>query len=636
MSAADDAEQAIGLALSQIDDRLAQKPSSDEEKKLLEAKQALALQLAEVSEGELDAGAKVVAAAAAKLQQVIANASSIPFADYWSKLQDALTGIGITPSPAPPPSIPASSTTPTSDQIADAMKKIAAVANATPPPPAATKQAMDAAYQTLTTAFGYVVQGNSAAASTAAGDAAKQLQAAIDSGTANADAIQPILAALGVTKSPPVATPGQTSPPAKPSALGTGTDGGSGAAAVLGDRVPLPPLSQVNVGLSACMESTMLKKFGTPGSLTVDCSPATGAFVQRVRQSFDVGPFRVTGLDYAVESLRQVFSDVSKDNQQLYNQVKNAGMICVRARRHNLGHFSDHSWGTAIDIYFGAAVVPQGLRLANRGNLLLAPYFNRHGWYWGAGFSGDSVDSMHFELADETISKIPDEPMFDVASSPALAGGTTASTPPAAVEPDPASKQLLGSIVASINKAQPVKQSFAGVTFAGTLPSGELVYESELQLDTDGWPGGNNQTDSTWQPQTSLRYVDGSSVNANTVPYFVLPQGWYGKFGIKLGDIGALVYKDKLVFAVFADAGPKNKLGEASLNAFRQLGEERLRPNGKIINIGMGGGITTIVFPGTKADAYQDEKSLLNYVTTRGQISFLQLGGNLPSEVGKS
>ena len=29
--------------------------------------------------------------------------------------------------------------------------------------------------------------------------------------------------------------------------------------------------------------------------------------------------------------------------------------------------------------------------------------FNRHGWYWGAAFSGDSVDSMHFEWSEESV-----------------------------------------------------------------------------------------------------------------------------------------------------------------------------------------------------------------------------------------
>ena len=173
------------------------------------------------------------------------------------------------------------------------------------------------------------------------------------------------------------------------------------------------------------------------------------------------------------------------------------------------------------------------------------------------------------------------------------------------------------------------------MSFAGKLPTGQLAYQSELQLDTDGWPGGANQGDSSWQADTSLRYGDGTYVNANAVPYFVLPGAWYSQYGIKVGDLAAIVYKGKLAFAVFADVGPKGKLGEASLQLFRQLGEERLRPNGRIINSGMGGGVTTIVFPGSKPDAgYQDQSSLLSYVQNRGAILFLQLGGNTPDEVG--
>jgi hypothetical protein len=526
---------------------------------------------------------------------------------------------------------------PTFTQIADAMAKIKEQLDANPPPSAASKQSLLGTYQKLNDALGDVALDDYAAAADTVGDAAKQLQDLIDAGTANADPIQQILGSLGVAKKPSGGTLGQVQPPAKPPGVGSGTSGGSNAAPALSDRVPIPPQNQMNVGLSACTEHTMLKKFGTPGNLTADCSAATGSFLKRVRQSFDVGPFKVTGLDYAVESLLQVFSDVRKDNQPLYDQVKNAGMLCVRARRHNLGHFSNHSWGTAIDIYFGTDVVPQTVRLAHRGNLLLAPYFNRHGWYWGAGFSGDSVDSMHFELAEETVAKIPDEPMFDAAiASSTLAADMVAlpAAAPAGFQTDTGSKRLLGDIVASINKAQSVKPRFAGVTFVGTLPTGELVYQSELQLDTDGWPDGKNQGDSTWQPDTTFRYGDGSYVNANAVPYFVLPGTWYAQFGIKVGDLGALVFKDKLAFAVFADVGPKGKLGEASLELFRQLGEERLRPNGRVINSGMGGGVTTIVFPGSKADTgYQDEKSLLNYIQTRGQLLFLKLGGYLPSEL---
>lgn len=427
---------------------------------------------------------------------------------------------------------------------------------------------------------------------------------------------------------------GQTGqqPPAGPQGPTSGTSGGSDAAPSLSDRVPIPPQSQFNVGLSACSESTMLKKFGAPGNLTVDCSAATGDFIRRVRLSFDVGPFKVTGLDYAVESLRQVFADVRQDNQQLYNQVKNDGMLCVRARRHSTNHFSNHSWGTAIDIFFGAAVVPLGVRSAHRGNLLLAPYFNRHGWYWGAGFSGDSVDSMHFELAEETIPKIPDQRMFDVSTASPVRTTAMAAAPPAGgFQIDPASKQVLGNIVGSMTGAQSIDQSFHAVTSAGILPEGQLAFQSELQLDTDGWPGGHGRGDDSWQPDTTLQYSGGSYVNANTVPYFVLPDAWFSQFGISVGDLGAVVFQGKLAFAVFADVGPKSKLGEGSLKLLRQLGQERLRSDGTVINSGTDGGVITIVFPGSKPDgAYRDEGTLLDFIRSRGRTLFSQLGGNLP------
>jgi len=51
-------------------------------------------------------------------------------------------------------------------------------------------------------------------------------------------------------------------------------------------------------------------------------------------------------------------------------------------------------------------VVDQGEAVTHRGNLILFPFFNKHGWYWGAEFGGDGVDSMHFELAEETILKL--------------------------------------------------------------------------------------------------------------------------------------------------------------------------------------------------------------------------------------
>lgn len=177
----------------------------------------------------------------------------------------------------------------------------------------------------------------------------------------------------------------------------------------LDERVPIPPNEQINIGLSRAEESTMLRKLGIPGVLTEDCSRPQGDFRKRIR-GVNLGPFKVYGLDYAVLSLKEIFSEVRNDMPNVYKEVKTAGVICVRRKRKTPGSYSNHSWGTAVDLYFGDKTVPQGVPRSHRGVLLLYPYFNKHGWYWGAGFSGEFVDSMHFELAEETVLSLPDTP----------------------------------------------------------------------------------------------------------------------------------------------------------------------------------------------------------------------------------
>lgn len=177
----------------------------------------------------------------------------------------------------------------------------------------------------------------------------------------------------------------------------------------LSDLIPIPPKENRNTGLSSAREDTILKKFGKPGALTKKCSSVTGKIKKRMVSGVQVAPnIKVSGLDFAVESLRQIFAEAENTMPDVFKEIKTAGMLCVRARKPNPAKFSNHSFGTAIDLFFGTAVVPQGKPMAHRGLVTIFPIFNKHGWYWGAEFSGDSVDSMHFELAQETILKMPD------------------------------------------------------------------------------------------------------------------------------------------------------------------------------------------------------------------------------------
>lgn len=202
---------------------------------------------------------------------------------------------------------------------------------------------------------------------------------------------------------------------------------------------------------------------------------------------------------------------------------------------------------------------------------------------------------------------------------------------PASYTPPPKAKSLLGKIVDALASATSIDESFAlQPKIVAELPGGQLYFDSALQLDTDGWPDGKGKGDASWQPQTSLRYANGRSIDADRVPYMVLPGGmkWVQKLGISLGDYATVIYAGKVVHAVFADSGPSNKLGEGSLRLLRELGAERLKPNGRILNADAGPGIVTIVYPnsGDRADR-ADEATLLAAVRTKGAALFAALAG---------
>jgi hypothetical protein len=180
----------------------------------------------------------------------------------------------------------------------------------------------------------------------------------------------------------------------------------------LSDKVSIPPKQDMNPNLSSAREDTMIQILGTPGQKTQDCSDPIGDFARRIVVR-DVGPFKVRGYDLAVDSIERIFAEVRREREDVFNAVKTEGMLCVRHRRNNPNRFSNHSWGCAIDLFFGSGVVDQGDPRAHFGNVVLFPFFNKHGWYWGAEFSGDAVDSMHFELAEETILKLGRDGRFE-------------------------------------------------------------------------------------------------------------------------------------------------------------------------------------------------------------------------------
>jgi hypothetical protein len=200
-----------------------------------------------------------------------------------------------------------------------------------------------------------------------------------------------------------------------------------------------------------------------------------------------------------------------------------------------------------------------------------------------------------------------------------------------AYAPPNASLGRLGTIVNLIDQATPInKEITKPPKIFVTLPGGQIFFDTGLELDTDGWPDGPDG-DPSWQRNTSLRYADNSPIDSNRVPYYVLPQPkpWYANRGVSLGDYAAVIFKDKLAFAVFADLGPTKKLGEGSIELMRRLGEERMKPNGTVRNVGMGPRVLTIVFPGSGAGAHRaGQAKLLSSINQTAKPLFTTLGGN--------
>jgi D-alanyl-D-alanine carboxypeptidase len=174
----------------------------------------------------------------------------------------------------------------------------------------------------------------------------------------------------------------------------------------LGDLVPIP--GSINRGVTAARQATMLDIFGRPCFLNAECTAVTNEKVKRLLVTRDVGPFRVQGIRPVLEVLTRIFAAVKRDEPELFKVVGTAGVLCCRRVRRKPGrppsrNFSNHSWGSAIDLTIKGRLDPVGNGTTQFGILLLAPFFNEERFFWGAGFRGDAEDAMHFEASDELV-----------------------------------------------------------------------------------------------------------------------------------------------------------------------------------------------------------------------------------------
>ena len=99
-------------------------------------------------------------------------------------------------------------------------------------------------------------------------------------------------------------------------------------------------------------------------------------------------------------------------------------------------------------------------------------------------------------------------------------------------------------------------------------------YHAKAAIDCDG-SVGNPWHDPCFQPDTSAHDAQGHALNANEVPYIVVPPAIIK--GVRSIVLGAQAYVTNLVTkkcveAVVGDIGPRAKLGEISVECARRLG----------------------------------------------------------------
>jgi len=154
--------------------------------------------------------------------------------------------------------------------------------------------------------------------------------------------------------------------------------------------------------------------------------------------------------------------------------------------------------------------------------------------------------------------------------------------------------------------------------------TGAVFWTADMDIDCDGISTAHcNLTADPWyQAQTSAQTSTGQWMNAETMPYFVIPLAStrfnFSNHQIQLGTVAAILYNNRLEYAVFADEGPANIIGEASYATAALLGINSNPATG-----GTDGPVSYIVFTGATGRVLKNEDH--NEVIQVGSARALQL-----------
>ncbi|MFF7731723.1 MULTISPECIES: glycoside hydrolase family 75 protein [unclassified Streptomyces] len=169
----------------------------------------------------------------------------------------------------------------------------------------------------------------------------------------------------------------------------------------------------------------------------------------------------------------------------------------------------------------------------------------------------------------------------------------------------------------------------ANIPVCGTRDA--VFWKADMDIDCDGSPGPrcNRRTDPYFAASTAFAQSDGRPLSAERLPFIVVPAPsalWdYRDHGIGGGSVVAVVYRDRVQYAVVGDVGPQGIIGEASYATAKALGI-RADPHGG----GAPSGVTYIVFKNTKVSPIEDHAAAV----TEGERAARRLAGVGPADEG--
>jgi hypothetical protein len=139
-----------------------------------------------------------------------------------------------------------------------------------------------------------------------------------------------------------------------------------------------------------------------------------------------------------------------------------------------------------------------------------------------------------------------------------------------------------------------------------------VFWKADMDIDCDGRPGPlcNSRTDPLFSESTAFQQSDGRYLSAETLPYIVVPAAsdiWnYRDYGIEPGSVAAVIYQDRVQYAVVGDTGPQDIIGEASYATAAALGI-RADPRGG----GTPSGVTYVVFRNSRVSPIEDHAAAM-------------------------